>query len=356
MPAQLALFAPDQPTVCAGDTPDLTRYDLIVVGMSGKDAHAALHLTVDAARATGVLDRVWTVHADLGLIETPGVSYAGIYHPSNVELVAQQSAAYGIPPERHITTRRVVRDPAGRTIWHEQTLLEMVAARGMFPDPKRRWCTSDLKVSKVDAALTPLVAHLRTHLQRPVRIVNVTGLRAQESRQRAHRTPYAHRSANRHRIVDDWLPAHHLTTSEVWQLIDHSGVPYHWAYDSTPGAHDRAGTERLSCSLCIMGSRHDLILTARRRPRLTALYAEVEQRTGHRFRLDLPISRLISLAKQPGGPQPGVVLDENTAEFDALVHRVHAQLDQPVALRGGTEHTTQPSCLGCCTAPAAVTP
>ncbi|SFQ31898.1 hypothetical protein [Amycolatopsis rubida] len=117
---------------------------------------------------------------------------------------------------------------------------------------------------------------------------------------------------------------HHYSTAQVWRTILDSGVPYHWWYDSAPGRGDRAGARRLSCSLCVLGSRHECVLAARRRPRLAALYHEVEQRTGHRFKLDLPMSRVLELAAVPGGPEPGIVLQEQHPEFDALVDRVRA--------------------------------
>jgi 3'-phosphoadenosine 5'-phosphosulfate sulfotransferase (PAPS reductase)/FAD synthetase len=53
------------------------------------------------------------------------------------------------------------------------------------------------------------------------------------------------------RTVDTWLPIHGWTESQVWQRIRTSGVPYRPAYD--------LGMARLSCSLCVLGSRADLI-------------------------------------------------------------------------------------------------
>ncbi|WP_158886164.1 phosphoadenosine phosphosulfate reductase family protein [Amycolatopsis anabasis] len=342
--SQLPLLELPQHTITPAPEPDLCDYDIVVVGLSGKDGVTALMEMAARCRAAGVFDRLWTVHADLGLMEAPGVHFEGRYYPSNRELVALQSTYFGVPASRHIETHRTVLDG---TTWRDQTLIEYVAMKGMFPDAARRWCTSDLKSTKIKAALTPLVRHLRKQLDRPVRILNVLGLRADESTHRAERPTYQCTTSNQHRHVDEHLPCHHFSTAQVWRAIEDSGVPYHWWYDSAPGRGDRAGASRLSCSLCILGSKGDSILAVRRRPRLAALYHEVEQRTGHLFKLDLPMSRLLKLAAQPGGPDPGVVLDEQNPEFDALEARVRRHLDQPVKLKASTAHTTDPGCLAC---------
>jgi hypothetical protein len=54
-------------TITSGPEPDLAAYDLIVAGLSGKDAHAMLDRLTDQARRAGVFDRLFTVHADMGL-------------------------------------------------------------------------------------------------------------------------------------------------------------------------------------------------------------------------------------------------------------------------------------------------
>jgi hypothetical protein len=134
----------------------------------------------------------------------------------------------------------------------------------------------------------------------------------------------------------------------VHAIVDGSGQAHHWAYDSEPGARDWGGMSRLSCSICIMSNKTDLILAVRRRPRLAALYAEVEHAIGHAFKLALPMSRILELAEEPGGPKPGVVLDEDGPEFAVLEAAVRAQLAEPVKLRASTDFTTvPPGCLSC---------
>jgi hypothetical protein len=104
--------------------------------------------------------------------------------------------------------------------------------------------TSDFKTSKIRAGWTPLVRQLGAELGRPVRILNVLGLRAEESPARAGRAAYRHVMANGARHVDEWLPAHDWPLGRVWQLCDREGPGHHWAYDSVPGAGDWAGQSR----------------------------------------------------------------------------------------------------------------
>lgn len=133
-----------------------------------------------------------------------------------------------------------------------------------------------------------------------------------------------------------------MTTQQVRDLVD-DGFGHHWTYDSQPGTADWKGMSRVSCALCILSNKRDLILAARRRPRLADLYAEVEQRTGHHFRLGMPMSAIIAWANEPGGTAPGVVLDENTPEFDAFAAAVRSRLTRGrTPLRGGTEFNTIP--------------
>jgi hypothetical protein len=153
---------------------------------------------------------------------------------------------------------------------------------------------------------------------------------------------YSVKESNSFRQQDDYLPVHHLSTDEVRELVDERALGHHWAYDSEPGAMDWSGMTRLSCATCIMSRRSDLILAARRRPRLATLFAEVERRIGHSFTLAISMRQVLELAQGPGGPEPGVVLDEAGPEFDALERIVLAQANAPVKLPASTEFTTVP--------------
>src|SRR5690606_12512247 len=123
-------------------------------------------------------------------------------------------------------------------------LLARVESRGRWPDAVNRYCTSEFKTGQVRRLFTQLALEL--DLDGPARILNVLGLRADESPARARKAafgpgPAASTKTTRH--VDRWLPIHTWTEADVWRRIAETGTRHHPAYD--------AGMPRLGCSLCI---------------------------------------------------------------------------------------------------------
>ena len=151
-----------------------------------------------------------------------------------------------------------------------KTFEEMVERRGMFPSPKNRQCTSDLKRGPIEKAIRRVSRERGKML-----IVNCMGMRAQESSRRAKlRTlKYSSRNSRAGREWYDWLPIHSLTTKQVFQTIHNARQKPHWAYS--------VGATRLSCVLCIMASRNDLRVGAKYNPetyqRLSALEERFDQ-------------------------------------------------------------------------------
>src|SRR6185437_10786523 len=259
-PAPAAL--PDGP-----QAPDLASYDKIVVSISaGKDSQAALHRTILAATAAGVTDRVMTVFADLG---------------------PEHARFYGVP---HEVVYREITGPDGQKV--QQTLTQHIEQRGKWPDASRRYCTSDMKRAPIQRLYTRIAAdHRAEHPGRKVRILAVLGMRAQESRTRALLQPFAHdsRASNRTvRHVDQWLPVHQLTTSQIWDLIAEAGTRPHWVYAYLP---------RLSCRFCVLAGKAALIRSALLDPAGAARRADLEQRMGHQFRQNLSMADIIQAAR-----------------------------------------------------------
>jgi 3'-phosphoadenosine 5'-phosphosulfate sulfotransferase (PAPS reductase)/FAD synthetase len=253
-------------------TPDLAAYDVILLNSSGgKDSQAMLDEVCTLATAAGVLHRVTVLHCALGHIEWPGTR----------ELARSQAEHYGVRyEERH----------------REQgSLLDQVRRRGRWPSSSARYCTSDQKRGPARKLITQLVAELGD-LHRPARVLNCMGLRAEESRARLKKARLSRDDAasSGRRTVDTWLPVHDWTEDQVWQRIRTSGVPYHPAYDQ--------GMSRLSCSLCVLASRADLVRAAQLRPTLAAEYAELEAEIGHRFRNDLSMAEIITAAERATPP------------------------------------------------------
>ena len=247
--------------------PNLTDYDLILVNTSaGKDSQAMLDLIVEQADLAGVRDRLVCFHADLGRVEWAGTA----------DLAAEHAAHYGL---RIITIAR----PQG-------DLLDHIEARGMFPSSAARYCTSDHKRGQAYKALTMLVRELG--LNRPARVLNCMGLRAQESPARAKKASmrYDRQASGKGTVrqVTEWLPILDWTTEDVWARIAQAGTRHHPAYD--------AGMPRLSCCFCVLASKSALVRAAQLMPALAEEYRQVEVRIGHRFTLAHSMGDIIALA------------------------------------------------------------
>jgi 3'-phosphoadenosine 5'-phosphosulfate sulfotransferase (PAPS reductase)/FAD synthetase len=286
--------------------PDLASYDWIVLSSSaGKDSQAMLDLMCQRAEAAGVLSRVVVVHADLGRVEWPGVR----------ELAERQALAYGV---RFVVVWRqqgdLLEQVEGRGMWpspttrfctahHKQNqvdrvftqlatearggdLLSQVEARGMWPDPKRRYCTSDHKRAQIDRLYTALTTEAEK--TRPVRILSCMGMRAEESPARAKKRQFERsvRASNGRRHVDEYLPLHRWTETEVWARIRGSRQAdlIHPAYG--------LGMPRLSCCFCIFAPKAALVTAGKHNPELLAEYVRVEEKIGHRFRVDLSMAQV----------------------------------------------------------------
>jgi len=219
----------------------------------GKDSqaqYALLHALVPA-------DQLVVVHADLGDIEWDGV-------------------------QEHIRATVFQEVNVVRAVWKDGTpkdLLSQVERRYQarpdvpcWPSSSTRFCTSDLKRD-------PIHKFIRQDLKARGSLlgVNATGLRAEESPARAKRPTLElnKRLSKAGREVYEWLPIHHLTTQEVFEIIARAGQePFH-AY--------LEGNERLSCVFCIFGCQGDLRNGARQRPELLQKYVDLETRTGYTF-------------------------------------------------------------------------
>ncbi|QES52015.1 hypothetical protein DEJ50_33575 [Streptomyces venezuelae] len=130
------------------------------------------------------------------------------------------------------------------------------------------------------------------HLARPYRAGYAMGMRAEESPARAKKPVIElHRMTGKGSIrqVTTWLPIHHLTTDEVWQIHRDHGIARHPAYDM--------GMRRLSCRACPLAKTEDLIRSAQLNPSLFAEYAEAEQEMGKPFKKSISLRQIIERAR-----------------------------------------------------------
>lgn len=256
---------------------DLRSFDVILLNSSaGKDSMAMLDLVARQAQHQGVLDRLTVGHADLGRVEWPGTW----------QLAQDQAARYGLRFELVTATG--------------PDLLDRARRRGMWPGPQQRWCTSDLKRGPLRRLMTRLLREHPDWGSRRMRLLNVMGMRAEESAARARQAVVAvdPRASNGVREIVIFLPLHQLPVEAVWRIIAESPISdlVHPAY--------RLGMPRLSCRFCILASRGALVRSAQLNPELAAEYLEVEQETGHVFRLDCSIEEVIAEAESATADSP----------------------------------------------------
>ena len=244
----------------AGIIPPLASYAYIAINSSaGKDSQAMLDYVVELADKAGVRDRLVVVHADLGRVEWEGTR----------ELAEEQAAKYGL---RFVVVSREKGD-----------LLCQIEARGMFPDSKARYCTSDQKTSQVHKLFTRLSKEgAAAGVRPPVRILSALGIRAQESPERAKKDQFTEGEiSTKNQHVDRWLPIFNWTDDDVWARIRQAGTRHHPAYD--------LGMSRLSCVFCVFANKRDLLIAAANNPELLDEYVRVEDKIGHTFRKDMSI-------------------------------------------------------------------
>ena len=287
--AAMPAWPPSAPMLASG-TPDLAFYDLIVANISGgKDSQTMLRRLVQEAGSQGYpRERIVAIFADLGdqdewlstreMDARNGTNLAEQYgdRPGAAKLAGLHAEYYGL---RFIMTARQVPEPLPeipsespeRRAWRmrHQDLLEHIWGRNMWPSADARYCTSDSKRGPIRTKMTQLVSELRAAglTYRPVRVLNVLGMRAQESTTRRLMAPFgfdesssskSRRPSRARRHVWTWLPVHSWAKDEIWADIRTSHVPYHWVYD--------AGLPRLSCRFCVLAGRSPLVLAAQLDP------------------------------------------------------------------------------------------
>ncbi|SFU98809.1 3'-phosphoadenosine 5'-phosphosulfate sulfotransferase (PAPS reductase)/FAD synthetase [Aliiroseovarius crassostreae] len=190
-------------------------------------------------------EQMLVIHADLGEVEWAGNLDHIRNTVGNVEIITAEA---------------------------KTSFFEMVERRQMFPSPSQRQCTSDLKRGPIEREIR---RYLKAHPEFRGLVVNCMGMRAQESASRAKKSAvqFSNRNSKAGRHWFDWLPIHHLTTAEVFRMIEDAGQQPHYAY--------QMGMTRLSCCFCIMASVNDLTVAAKANPELYARYVATEKRLGH---------------------------------------------------------------------------
>lgn len=120
--------------------------------------------------------------------------------------------------------------------------METVAVVLPWSTPSMRFCSSELKVD-------PISSYIK-HRYGKVQVLNITGVRAEESAARA-KQPVCSPAAKLPIGSISWRPIHHWTLEDVWETIRASGIKAHEAYSMF-------GSSRVSCRFCILANEADL--------------------------------------------------------------------------------------------------
>lgn len=264
----------------------------------GKDSQALLNGLVTEKHRLGWPGPVFAIHAHLGRAEWQQTlpHCQKIARDAGVELI-------------------VVRRSQGDLVDRWQQRMETLRGTGkpFWSSAANRYCTSDLKRGPINK-----------HLRKFKLVVSAEGIRADESRNRAKQPVLSVRGGittsrllglkpseaisqwqEQGRLALTWNAIHHWSLEAVWEACGTSlddlerrrrlyrqgdlinaldGWPAHPAYV--------LGNQRLSCALCVLASRNDLINGARHNPQLYQELVEMEAQSGFTFRQDLSLAEL----------------------------------------------------------------
>ena len=235
----------------AASAPELDQILLahppVAIGVSGgKDSQAATIATIQHLDHLGHRGPRILVHSDLGIVEWD----------DSIRVCRDMARHFGI---ELVIVRRQAGDLMDRwearwqsSIYRYCNLLTVTLVP-CWSTPKMRFCTSELKTHVIAAELRRRYPGQQ--------VVNVTGIRHQESAARAKATIYSHATTGN---LIDWRPILEWTEQEVFAAINASGMACHPAYRCF-------GMSRVSCRFCIMSSLPDLAAAARQ-PEAAPLY------------------------------------------------------------------------------------
>lgn len=278
---------------------------LVISVSGGKDSDAMCQLLPEVHRARGWTGPIALVHADLKDSEWSMTS----------EYVQHRAAELSLP--LFIVSRK------RGSLWEQmQQRHQQRPEVPPFPSAAARYCTADHKRTPIDGFLR--------RFQPTGTAVCAIGIRAQESHARAKKPTYRLRESvtTQSRTVYDWHPLFDFTIEDIWaalevdlkhlnevreqvqrrrsgeeawpQAISEVGWRWHPAY--------ALGNERLSCSLCVLAGKNDLLNGIHFHPDYYRKLVDLELQSGFSFRQGLWLADL----------RPDLLTDEQVERFKHL--------------------------------------
>lgn len=212
----------------------------VAIGVSGgKDSQASALAVCEYLDRAGHAGPRLLVHSDLGSVEwkdTLAVCQDLADH-LGLELVALRRAKGGLMERWEVRWRSCM------ARYQDLSTVTLVPC---WSTPSMRFCTSEMKTH-------PITAMLRRRFPGEV-VINVTGIRRDESRRRA-RSAIA--EMDRSGRLWNWRPILDWSAGDVFASIARHGLKPHPAYFEF-------GMSRVSCRFCIMSSLADLAAAAAR--------------------------------------------------------------------------------------------
>ena len=206
----------------------------VAVGVSGgKDSQAAALATFRYLDSMGHCGPRILIHADLGSVEWEDSLPV-------CELLAKHLGCDLITVQRKAGGMMERWEARWRSSKQRYEMLSTVTLVPCWSTPSLRFCTSEQKTHVIIAELK------RRFGGQPV--INVTGVRRAESRNRARMNVA---DLDRDGRIWNWRPIIDLSEAQVFDMIDASGLAPHPAYRDF-------GMSRVSCRFCIMSSLPDL--------------------------------------------------------------------------------------------------
>lgn len=226
---------------------EILEADVIFVSHSGgKDSQAMLAYLVKQ----GLKDKIVVVHSDLGEME---------WEPMH-NFIERNS--FGLPVN-------VVKPPI--------SFFELCRKYGRLPSGNARFCTMYLKTK-------PIAEFIHKYMTEHgfTKSINATGIRADESDERAKKTPFGISDMTQPKkypghIIHDWMPIFDFTLDQVWLTIAGAGQIPHEVYSR--------GYSRLSCVFCPLGKVNEHKMMAIEKPELFNKMVALEKELGKSIRI-----------------------------------------------------------------------
>lgn len=261
---------------------------LAVSVSGGKDSQAMLNVVMNWYRANNLTNKIFAIHADLGRAEWAQTAEftAQMCAAQNIELVTVRAEHEGKPIDLldRINLRQAQLKEKGR----EDVVF--------FPSFQQRYCTSDMKTDPLNA-----------HFKKFERVVSIEGIRWEESKARAKKPIFERRNGMKQKggaLGFTWNPIVHFSFADVlgacgmseeqyrhgrlqYQLTE--TIPADWKIHPAYAI----GNDRLSCSICVLGSRNDVKNGIKHNPEFAEYLLQKEKETGFTYQQGFSIHKAL---------------------------------------------------------------